>query len=206
MNITIPCEQFARMASIPATLDTERPEQYLRSLYFESTRGKLFIVATNAKIAAIECVENSGVADGSCAVVVTPELIDVCERETAYNGAISISVNDALNWTVVQTQFGFKMPTNGKADLPNDHHFATWRDWFPDKMPTKSSGGMHWEVTQIETLSRASISGSVTFPEFIDVSKPVIVNDLFNPLWCGLFMPTAKEKTITPATRPVWSK
>ena len=60
-------------------------------------------------------------------------------------------------------------------------------------------------MLDIETLWRVSPTGELVFPEVIDANKPVIVRDVNDDNWIGVFIPSIEGKRIVkPATLPEW--
>lgn len=204
MNITLPCELYSRMSAIPLMLDPADKRKYLKSIYVERLNNKLFVVTTNVKIAAIEFIGENDGPDEFFAVVIDPELIKHCDAETPFDSNLSIYRDPSTKVITIQTTFGYVHPGNANVPIPESNNFDGWRDWFPDEIPTKSFGGMHWNKASVGALCTASISGDVIFPEFIDIRQPVVIRDLQSENWVGLFMGSVKDETNLPATIPRW--
>lgn len=203
MNVEIPCELYIRFAEIAKLLDPQDKRKYFRSLYIERKNNQLFIVATNVKVAAIEYLRSEG-PDESTAIAVDDALIAQCEKEIQFNSNLHITANPALKFTAIKTSFGYNHALNCHVELPAKCDFHTWRDWFPDALATKTNGAMFWGMQALYGLAQASKSGGLVFPEFIDTSLPVVVNDSEANNWVGLFMPTTGGAKTTPATIPDW--
>ncbi len=205
MNVDISCELYARLSAIPLLLNPVDERKYLKSLFIERVSSKLYAVATNVKIAAIEYLgENEG-PDECTAIVIDQALIDQCKREIAFNGRMSIVANPLLNFTSIKTTFGFVCPGNAMVQLPEANNFNNWHTWFPDSIPTKSHGAMFWNASLIHALAAASPTGGLRFPQYIDTTQPVVVRDQESEDWAGLFMPVPGENaTVEPASLPEW--
>jgi len=205
MNIEISCELYARLSAIPLLLNPVDERKYLKSLFIERTGGKLYAVATNVKIAAIEYLGASDGPDECTAIAIDQALIDQCKREIAFNGKLSIVANSLLNFTSIKTAFGYNYPGNAMVQLPEANNFNSWREWFPDSIPTKSHGAMYWNASVVHALATASPTGGLRFPEHIDTTQPVVVRDQESANWAGLFMPNADNGEIVEgATIPEW--
>lgn len=204
MNITLPCELYSRMSEIPLMLDPADKRKYLKSIFIERLNGNLFVVVTNVKIAAVEFIGRNEGPDEFIAIIIDPILIIHCDKETPFDGNLSIYHDANTKHTTIQTTFGYAHPGNANIPIPESNNLEGWRDWFPDEIPTKSFGGMHWNKTSVGVLCTASISGDIIFPEFIDIRQPVVIRDVQSENWVGLFMGSMKDATNVPATIPGW--
>lgn len=186
-------------------LNPEDTRKYFKSLYLERQSNTLFAVVTNGKLAAIERIGEDIGPDDCGAIAIDPVLIAQCEKEIVFNSKLIIVANPTLNYTAIKTTFGYSYSGNAMVQLPEKNWFNSWREWAPNEMPVKTSGAMFWFGTLIHALATASPSGGLCFPEFIDNTKPVVVRDLNNDDWFGLFMPVGQsgEKTEA-ASVPDW--
>lgn len=197
MQITIPCNVYARMAEVPAMLDATDPRQYLKCLYFERKNNQLFIVVTNAQCGAMEYLGRNDGPDECTAIPFDQSIMRICEQETQF-GSLMIEANELLRYTKLSTTLGGPFTFNGYHPLPDNHQFKTWREWFPAEQPTQSFGTMYWNAAVMWSLCSASKSGGLKFPQFIDVRKPVLINDADSSDWIGVFMPTQKGTDVMP--------
>lgn len=206
MQVEISCEIYSRMSEIPLCLADGDQRKYFRSIYIERHNQQLFLVVTNGALAAIEHIGPNDGPDERTAIAIDQALIDQCQREVQYNSNLVIVANDVLSYTTIKTTFGYNHPGNMMVTLPANNHFDNWRKWAPDEMPTKNKGAMFWASALINALAIASPTGGICFPEFIDVTKPVVVRDKDSANWFGLFMPTTDDgDKIEPATVPDWA-
>lgn len=202
MDIVIPCELYSRMIAIPKVLSDDEPRRYFKSIYFERKDNQLFAVVTNCKIAAIEYLGVNKGPDEATAIAIDDILKDVCDKETPFDGNLSIVANSTLKFTAIKSTFGYQHTNNAFVDLPDNEQFNEWRKWLPKKMPEQSSGAMYWNAYSVAAIAAASPSGAINFPSFIDTSIPVLITDDHSPNWIGLFIcPKGKNQ---PSTMPDW--
>lgn len=203
MQLTISCEAFSRMAEI-GRHNMPDLEDYFKSLYFERHNNQLYMIGCNRAIIAIEHLGINVGPNEHCAIDVRNDhLIKQCDDAKPFNGQLEIIANNDLRYTSVKTTMGWNAP-NCFVELPKDHKFAKWRELIPDALPKKTNGAMHWSAALIYTLGVASPSGQLSFPEFIDVTQPVLINDAEAENWIALFMPTRVEGPGLPARIPTW--
>lgn len=205
MEIAISCDAYVRHSRVAKYLADEDERQYLRSIFIERKNGKVVIVSTNAKIAAIEKLPDSIGPDGFCNLIVDDALIAQCQTETAFHSNLNIVVNDILKFATIKTTLGYIHVGNGLAPQPEHSEFVNWREWFADELPKKTKGAMQASFDYLSVLAECSPSGNMVWQEFIDTSKPVIVQDIHNTDWVGLFLPRGKKNSnVTSATIPHW--
>lgn len=188
MEFAISCDIFARLTNVVRNFDANETRHYLKSVYIEHVDGNAFAVATNSKIAAIEFLGKCDFGNGSVNVVVDPVLIQQCRTEAAFSSVLTVSFNEVLQFGTAKTTLGYCYPGNA-AVVAAGNALPKWREWTPDKPVTKSKGAMFWNAENIAALGASSPSGRVLFPEFIDATKPVVIRDITDPNWFGLFMP-----------------
>jgi len=206
MNFTIKCQTFARLASIcqffePSTRVDVREK--INTVRLENKDGKCFAIATNEKIAVIEFLHNTDQEDGYAHLVLDPALIKQCEVEMLYDSNLHITVVEQIAVASAKTDLGYAHPGNCCYWF-DDSPLNQWRNWLPTVKPAESTGAMYWDTHQVETLVKASPSGQITFPEFINSADPVIIRDTRSPDWVGLFIPNNSDTLIKPAELPEW--
>ena len=205
MEVSISCDAFARLAKISSS----NSEGYLRSIWLEVTEaGDVIAVATNRKIAAIEKVGKSTIGVMKMNVCVDEKLVEQCKTEIAFNSSITFVNNEALKFISAKTSLGFVHSGNAGIYATEENAFETWRDWFPDEIPTEPNGGIFSNLENLALLASSSPTASVVFQEIIDNKKPVIVQDIHEPAWLGLFMPRpdAQTRSPEPFSVPGWVK
>lgn len=203
MQFAIKCETFVRLNSV---LQQIKPaNEHLRSIYIECKSGNLIAVATNGTIAAIELLGQVSAPDAHMHLSVDPLLIAQASQEAPLGGSLHVVFTAMLNHAAVKSTFGYQFAGNG-AVFPTNDIVRKWRGII-DKIETPSP--MIINAESIANLGYASPSGSLVFPEVIDGSKPVVVRDLHDPNWFGLFLPTffdeGKRIKRNAATYPEWA-
>lgn len=204
MQITIPCEVYSRMSEIPLGGDFSDERRYMNCVYIERKENQLFVVVTNANVAAIECLGINTGPDEFTAIIADRALTNQCEQEIQFNGQLQIVANPALGFTNIKTSFGYNHNGNAMIALPDGNQFARWREWLPEEMATSTDCAMFLAAEYIRQLCIASKAAVLRFPKFISANQPVLVTS--GPDWIGLFMPTEKDhKRTEPASIPDWA-
>lgn len=208
MNFTIPCETFFRLTHVLKNTKPGETADYLKSVYLENHEGKAFAIATNRKVAAIEFLGETTEPNGSVNITIDPALVKQCETEKSFNGIMYVHFNEMLNFATVKTQMGYNFPGNAAVNPGKETEFQSWRKWFPDAMPKKPNGATVFGAEWIANLGRSSPSGEIVFPTVIDCHVPVLVRDLHDPKWFGLFMPEyapgGNVVDVEPVSLPDW--
>lgn len=193
VSLSIPCEVYSRLATLALSVAQTENRNYLRSIYVERRNGKLIAVVTNVKTAAIE---NLGVQPGddcSVAIVADEKIIAQCNIEKNFGAALNIVVNDMLKYTAIKSTFGASYEQNCYVDLPQKCEFKLWRQWLPDALPVSPYGAMFSNLEMLSTLARTSPTGRVVFPAIIDARVPVVVRDVDDDRWLGVFVPNSLD-------------
>lgn len=209
MKFVISCEIFARLASVteffePSTV--EETQKLLRCVRIENKDGHSFGIATNQKIAAIQYLGTTEEPDGVIHVVNDPVLVNKCKEEAAFDSFMEVVSIPEMAIASAQTVFGYSYPGN-VGIFPDETPMDKWRKWFPDKLAATNQGVMCWTVDQVLTLAKASPSGKIYFPKFYNTDEPLVLCDLYDKNWVGLFVPSQEtyEKQPTEyAEIPKW--
>lgn len=201
MEISVPCEAFARITSILNYLPEMTPQAlpWFRSVRVEDG----MLICTNRQFIVVERVFGMQVP-APFHIDAHPTLIEACKKEGAYGSKLHIVVNEPLKWTSAKTTLGYNYPGNAGvwSDFAND--VARWRETLPTEPATKSSGGMFFDALQIYNLCESSPSQKIAFPEHIDVDKPCLVRDIHDDTWFAVFMPRPRGPVHVPAVYPSW--
>lgn len=207
MDISISCELFVRLAGISNALLKGEKRTHLRSIYLESVDGNAFAVASNSIVGAIECLGVNCDVDCEMLISVTDTLVEQCKAEIPFDGQISFHFNPVLKFISAKTSLGYVHTENAGLFI-DDHELKKWREWIPEELPKKTNGGMFSTLDNLALLASVAPTGSVIFPKFIDIEKPVIVRDVHDENWLGVFMPLGRDKkrALEPLTIPEWAK
>jgi len=203
MELSVSCDTFVRLAKIASSNDAG----YLKSIWLEITdKGDVLAIATNRKIAAIEHLGMIKADPGKMNVCVDEAFVQQCQTETAFNGTITFVNNPVLKFVSAKTSLGYVHATNAGVYTDGKNEFETWRDWFPDEMPKKTNGGIFSNLDNLALLASSAPTASVVFQKWIDAEKPVMVRDVHDDKWVGLFMPRpdAKNRSPEPFAIPTW--
>lgn len=167
----------------------------------EYLHNYLYGISTDETIACVEFLGESAHSDEKCELILTEEL------QTLIN-----KYGDSDNEVVVET-----IPEVATGSLKCAGHVETscfywgestfldnWKHWLVPPASC-SKGFMFWNVYQVQRLFEASPTGELVFPEFFDSSKPVLIRDINDSNWVGVFIPQADTKQIIKgANRPEW--
>ena len=199
MEISITCDVFSRFSKIAASIRPDDQRAYLRSIWLEVTEtGDVIAVASNAKIAAVEKVGKSEHKGAKFNVCIDDALVNQCETEISFNSSVTFVNNPALKFVSAKTSLGYVHAGNAGVYTDQKNEFETWREWFPDELPAEVNGGIFSNLENLALLASSSPTASVVFQEIIDNKQPVIVQDVHEPAWLGLFMPRPDAQTRSP--------
>jgi hypothetical protein len=210
MDFTISCEIFARLANVVKDIPATETRAHLKSVYVEHKNGNAFAVVSNSKFAAIEHLGKVEGGDGSIHIAADAALIQQCQTEAPFNSVLAVGYNDMLKFATAKTTLGYCYPGNA-AITADGSPLVEWRKWAPEKPVKATKGAMFWNTENIIAIGKSSPSGRVLFPEFIDATKPVVIRDVTDDNWLGIFMPNraVEGETITyseGAKLPEWFK
>lgn len=215
MNFEISAENYLRLASITQhvperVFETSNEETIaaIKCVRLEYKAGKYYAIASNRKIAAIYYLGETKEPDSVIHLASDASLAAQCEMEKSFNSVLTVVSVPELKMATVKTLLGYSFPGNAGVFIDNTP-LNLWPRWIPRKGIAASKDAMHWTLQDLEMLNKASPSGRIVFPEFIDANEPVIVRDHANPNWMGVFMANladekGKVQTAKPATVPEW--
>lgn len=195
MKISISCETFGRLAELAKRSNNPR-YPWLNSVAFQVQNGILVAITSDARFCAIEFLGKVAEPDCFFQVGLTDAILNQAATEKQFGGTFSIEFWPDHRHVALSSLFGFNAPGNVGIFPIEEIPLKKWRDWVPEKLPTKSVGNMFVEVDALVNLARCAPSGAIVFPRNIDVESPVCVIDALNPNWLGIFYPkTRQEKT-----------
>jgi hypothetical protein len=203
MKFSILCETFLRLSNCAGVND---PEPALNSVRLENSNGKVFAVASNRKIMAVEYLGETDEPDGAINIAVHQDIIDACEYSE--NQQRFITVNSWQEFGVATMNIGVFSPYALPFTNPDTFEpFRNWRGQFPTWLPKVDKGFVWFETEQLNKLGLSSPSGMIALPEVLDNTRRVIVRDIHDPNWCGVFIPYhPNNPNVKPATLPEWLK
>lgn len=210
MFFNIKCSTFARLASIcnyfEPTIDDELRAQ-LNTVRLENIDGKTLAIACNNKIMAVELVNSDpSLVNGVAHVVLDSALIQQCQAEAFLDGTLTINTVPEIATGMAQTSSGWQMQGNACYwfdETPLDG----WNNLPSSKALKSSKGIMYWNLYHVEALLKSSPTGKIVFPEFIDANSAIILRDIGNDNWRGVYIPKPQGETISQeATFPQWWK
>lgn len=214
MEFNIPCEVFARMSNASA-IGPDENRIGLNTIRIEHYNSNIIVVATNAKVLAVQNVGTTTQPNSAVNVMRLPELIEQCLKEAPYDGTLTIVDIPEMKFATAKTSFGYTYPGNVSFTFPDDaagpqlepwNIKGGWRSIVPTEQPKKSNGCMFMNVDRLVALGKAAPSQQLVFPNFIDYTKPVVVQDKVDKDWCGMFLPqtTLINKDVEAAVIPDW--
>lgn len=198
-EFVIPCETVARMSHILANVPEHR-EPHFNTILIENGVA----MVTDGVVMAVELIGGNA---GSAHVMFDDALKAQCKTEAPFGGKVVITVNEMLQFATAKTTFGYVHPANVVLFSPNVSPARRWRE-IVDKVrypAPVAKGGMCWKTDVIARIGMASPSGKIVFEERIDLERPVLVRDLDDPNWFGMFQPFVEENiSFEPALLPGW--
>lgn len=168
------------------------------TLKIEINNGKCYLIGSNDYIACVEYLGETDQPNDSCYIKPVAEAVN---KETDVNGSFTFETLPELAMGSTYTTSGNRY--NDFIIWPDKCVLDNWRDWFT--ISDIAEGFMYCNLFQIESLWHCSPSGEIVFPEVINANEPVIVRDVNDNNWLGVFIPAIDEKKlIKPATLPEW--
>lgn len=173
----------------------------LKNLKIEINSGKIYLIGCNDTIGSVQYLGTTEQPNDSCYIEVTYKLDRVVQKEFNKEGFLTIE-------TIPEIAMSSIIDTDGEIyndfiQWPDESPLDKWREWF--RLSTESQGFMYCTLRDINTLWKNSPSGNIVFPEVINTSEPVIVRDVADANWLGVFIPAVDGKAvIKPATLPEW--
>lgn len=213
MLFKVPGAVFSRIAQVAHNAAFDGPEDarpYLAGVRIERDDSmRLFVVATNAKVMAVEYLDFN--ADGPPGAVTVNAAVMLKLIRGALN---TVVITDGAIWLEDEagTPLEFADPS---AIMPG--FYPDWRKIVPKGERTKGHGIMSYRGHNIDRLAKSSPSGILVFPDWINEGGPIIVravpDDLKNnehfPNWFGMFIGMLQYGTVKPppaAVIPDWLK
>jgi len=179
--------------------------EQLKCIRLENHKGKSFAISSNCTIACVEYLGETTEPDGVVHIKMDKKLLDKCKEERIYNSILQIEYVPELALGKATTMFGYQHPENPclffERTVMDD-----WRKWTSNKKTENYEHAMSWDVIHIKMLFETSPSGKVVFPRNLDVNIPIILRDVKDPKWVGLFIGKLdnKDEPVGEAELPEW--
>lgn len=205
-NFTIKCETVSRLANVCSyfspRVDEELKEK-INVLRIENTENDSLAIITNQAVACVERIGDSQGQTGICDLVLTDELLKQMKTESPFSSVLTITTIPELATSTCMTTMGWQ--SSNCCLWADETPLDDWRNWAVENA-VQSSGSMYWDLDEVEVLFKASPTGKIVFPEFIDSGKPVTLRDRYSPEWVGLFIPKQNkgERITQKAELPKW--
>lgn len=203
MEFLVPCQTFYQLATVAALNPADGQHSYMRAVVFHRRSGFSYVWASSPHV--LSCY-NLGKSEGEDVTIVInydPILTERCRIDGDADGELKVMVPGGM-MAIISSNMGYIH----SGDLLNKDTAQVdemWRRAVPDELPTTHNGALFIDTSLLPLLGASSPSGRFAFPEFIDSTKPVIVRDVVDPDWFGVFHPkqtTASANTI--AKLPGW--
>ena len=172
--------------------------EYIR---IEIKDHKAFMIASNEVIACVKYLKGSFGTDEIIYIKVDATFKERMEFESKLLTPVTLETVPEFGLATLKTD---KDISESLVYL-DETFYDEWRSWFVESSENK--GFMFWDTYQIIKLFECSPSGQITFPAVINSSRPVLLRDITDSEWVGVFIPTAKDdKKSKPAELPEWLK
>lgn len=207
MNFTIKCDILNRLSSVTKFFKPSMDEELkklLSSVRLENKNGKSYAISTNQQIASVYFLGETQEPDGSAQLIIDNQIIEQCKQELIYDSCLMISAIPEFALGSARSMLGWEYQGNC-CMFPDENPTDNWRDWF--KEASANRGFMQWDVDQLAYLAESSPSGKIYFPEKIDSDVTVIIRDVYDDSWCGVFVPKPspeEKQALKEARKPEW--
>jgi hypothetical protein len=191
-DFIIPCDTVRRLANVAAKTAVEN----FHCIRLDNGTA----VASDTKIMAVERI---GDFTGVAHLLLDETLVKQCEIEAPFKSVLTITAIDAIKYATAKTTLGYVHPANCVLWSDEATRFDCWREVVKAEQG-KGGRAMFWNCDTIARLGKSSPSGCVVFPAKIDIKKPIIIRDYYDPSWFGVF--AADDADATPAILPDWFK
>lgn len=203
-DYVIPCETFVRLAHVAMQLDEQTQRPFLRCVRIEYFKENLIAVSCCERLLAGEFIGHApGEDNSSVCITIDPALLELVKLGAA--NSENLIITQAPGWTIARLSGGRMHAMNAEIDG------SQWPDWhslIPRELPKKNEGCFSFSGEMIYRLSKSSPSGSFYCPKYVDKNQPVIVRDIRDDTWFGLFLVSEGDyrQNHGPAEVPDWLK
>jgi hypothetical protein len=188
MKVTIPATILQRFTLLPF-------------LKIEISQQRIYLIGTNDTVGCVQYIGDTKETEDSCYINIVDSFKEVVDNEAKIEGSLTFE-------TLPELAMGSIIDTLGRVytdfiSWPDESTLDNWYNWF--ELSTEQKGFLYCDLLDIQTLWQVSPTGELVFPEVINSDKPIIVRDVNNDNWVGVFIPNIEGKrVIKPATLPEW--
>lgn len=170
-------------------------------LKLEINNGHIYLIGCNSFVACVQHLGTTEQSPDSCYINITPELVNVVDATANGDGTMEFETLPELAMGSVLAGVN-----NVGSDIiiwPDESPLDKWREWFITS--DESDGFMYCNLLEVLTLWDSAPTGELVFPEMLNANEPVIVRDINDDNWIGVFIPANSGKELLkPATLPEW--
>ena len=204
----IPCGIIARFANALNKYNhMKKDREHLDCFCVENYKNSTYVVATNAKIMAIQRVAFTDEPDSQTLIRNDAEFVNQCVKESEYGSELTIVDNEMLNFVSIASSFGYQTKTDMKLRT-QELFWQGWRGIIPKQQPTESKGFLFVDAEMLGWLVACAPSGRVTFPKIINDDHFVLLRDPYDIDFLGIIhlsnSQTEPRTKLYPATLPDW--
>lgn len=175
----------------------------LSTIRLEIKNNRQYIIGYNKYIACVQYLGECADSDEVLYLDFNEKTLENLRFELNIGSDYIIETNPELALATVTTSLGSKYEKF--VYWLDEDETDDWFSWFSES--DENVGFMYWDLYQIQIMFECSPSGEIIFPEHINANKPVIVADVNNNEWFGVFIPRSdSDKPLKPATLPEWIK
>jgi len=198
MDYKVSCETLVRLQNIISVQPDEKTP-WTGSIRLEAN----YAIAFNRQIMAIERLPHNN-PDQAISIILDSALLKQVKTEAPFKSDLFVTPVEALKFASAKTTMGYNHSENIVVWHDGENKIDRWREMIPKEPNTEWVGGMFWNTAQIELLSKSSPSGCIVFQDIIDVDRPIVVRDINDPNWFGMFIGSTVEREYSPASVPEW--
>lgn len=204
VDFIVPCSTYRRIARAALQHDEADSRKFLQCVRLEIHTEHILMIAACGPILVVERIKSDGEnADAGAVVHVTvePEFLEFVERGVSTDDVLIVS--PVPSWTAARLASGAMYFKN--AEWPGADQYPNWREIIPADLPNKTTTALAFNGDEIKRMSETAPSGEFVCPKFIDTNRPVIVRDIADSEWCGVFLSQDHNgRPFDPAKIPDW--
>lgn len=205
MQITIPCETFVRHAGLITPAD-----DWNGVVRYEN--GKLISIM-NQHVGdrwtwPMIVAEKIGGPDGVIHIIITKELLTLCQEGAAQGHELMIDVDHTSQWATAMLSDGNFVADNvGRWDAEGDNKYDRWRKPFRamEHGIHPSQYGVYLLASVLAALAKAAPGGELVTESWVGYpGRPMLWRDETTEDWCAVVSPWKEKVHVRAAIRPPW--